>query len=133
MNPVRILVAATTILTLGVGAAQAERIYSPAGQWVTNGGESKYEISLCGKKGDAICARMIWADDSALGQKLKTYVGKDAMFEVPRTGNQRWYGKLDFQGNVVRGTLDLTDENNIHIKGCNGAACQTVELIRIGK
>ena len=34
---------------------------------------------------------------------------------------------------VERGTLDLTDENNIHIKACNGAACQTVDLIRTKK
>jgi uncharacterized protein (DUF2147 family) len=127
------LIAAVALLTLGAGAAQAERIYNPAGTWVTNGGESKYQIELCGKRGDAICAKMIWADDSALGQKLKTYVGKDAMLELARTGNQRWYGRLDFQGHVARGTLDLTDENNINIKACNGAACQGVRLIRISK
>lgn len=126
----RTLLAAAAALTIGVSAAQAERIYSPEGTWVTNGGESKYEISLCGR-GDAICAKMVWADDSALGQKLKQYVGKTDVLEVPRTGNQRWYGKLEWQGHVVRGTIDLTDENNIHIKGCNGAVCQTVELIRV--
>lgn len=129
----RIVLAAVAALGIGMGAAQAAQIFSPAGTWVTNGGESKYAIELCGKRGDAICAKMIWADNSDLGQKLKTYVGKDAMLELARTGNQRWYGKLDFQGHVARGTLDLTDENNIHIKACNGAACQTVELIRIKK
>lgn len=127
----RTLLAAVTALTIGVGAAQAAQIFSPAGTWVTNGGESKYTIELCGKKGDAICAKLIWADDSALGQKLKSFIGRDAMIEMARTGNQRWYGKLDLQGNIARGTLDLTDENNIHIKACNGAACQTVELIRV--
>ena len=129
----RILLAAVAAMAIGVGAAQAERIYTPEGTWVTNGGESKYAIELCGKGGDAICAKMVWADDSALGQRLKQYVGKTDVLEVPRIGNQRWRGKLEWQGNVVRGTIDLTDENNIHIKGCNGAACQTVELIRVSK
>lgn len=129
----RILLAAAAAMTIGASAAQAEQIFSPAGTWVTNGGESKYAIELCGKKGDAICAKLIWSDNSALGQKLKTYIGKDAMIELARTGNQRWYGKLDLAGNVARGTLDLTDENNIHIRACNGAACQTVELIRTKK
>jgi len=129
----RILLAAAAAMTIGASAAQAEQIFSPAGTWVTNGGESKYVIELCGKRGDAICAKLIWADDSALGQRIKTYVGKDAMIELARTGNQRWYGKLECQGQVGRGTLDLTDENNIHIKACNGAACQTVELIRTKK
>ena len=130
MNFARILLVAAAAMAIGVSAAQAEQIHNPEGTWVTNGGESKYQIDLCGKRGDAICAKMVWADDSALGQKLKTYIGKDALIEMARTGNQRWYGKLDLQGNVARGTLDLTDENNIHIKACNGAACQTVELIR---
>lgn len=129
----RILLAAVAALGIGVGAAQAEQIFSPAGTWVTNGGELKYSIELCGKRGNSICAKLVWADDSTLGQRIKQYVGKDAMIEIPRTGNQRWYGKLEFQGQVGRGTLDLTDENNIHIKACNGAACQTVELIRVKK
>ncbi|HEY9010413.1 MAG TPA: hypothetical protein VIN06_05300 [Devosia sp.] len=131
MTIARTLLAATAALFIGAGAAQAEAIHSPEGKWVTNGGESKYEISLCGKRGDAICAKMIWADDSPLGQRLKANIVKTDILEVPRTGNQRWYGKLEWQGHVVRGTIDLTDANNIHIKGCNGAVCQTVELIRI--
>jgi uncharacterized protein (DUF2147 family) len=129
----RILLAAVAALTIGVGTAQAERVHNPEGTWVTNGGESKYKIELCGKNGDAICAKMIWADDSALGQKLKAYIGREDIMEVPRIANQTWRGKLEWQGNVVRGTIDITDENNIHIKGCNGAVCQTVELIRVGK
>ena len=129
----RILLAAAAALTIGVGAAQAERIFSPEGTWVTNCGESKYQIDLCGKRGDAICAKMVWADDSQLGQRLKQYVGKSDVLEVPRIANQTWRGKLEWQGHVVRGTIDLTDEDNIHIKGCNGAVCQTVELIRVGK
>ena len=129
----RFLLAAVAALGFGVTAAQAEKIFSPAGTWVTNGGESKYAIELCGKRGDAICAKLIWADDSALGQRLKTHIGKDTMLELARTGNQRWYGKVEIAGNIARGTLDLTDENNIHIKACNGAACQTVELIRVKK
>ena len=96
----RIFLAAVAAMTIGASAAQAEQIFSPAGTWVTNGGESKYAIELCGKRGDAICAKLIWADDSALGQRIKTYVGKDAMIELARTGNQRWYGKLQFQGQV---------------------------------
>ena len=93
---------------MATGAALAETIHSPEGTWVTNGGESKYAITLCGKRGDSLGARMVWADDSDLGRKLKTYVGKDTLLEMARTGNQRWYGKIDFQGNVARGTLDLT-------------------------
>ncbi|RYE88303.1 MAG: hypothetical protein EOP19_01840, partial [Hyphomicrobiales bacterium] len=57
----RILLAVVTAMSIGVGAAQAEQIFSPAGNWVTNGGESKYAIELCGKRGDAICAKLIWA------------------------------------------------------------------------
>ena len=90
MTIARTLLAATAALFIGAGAAQAEAIHSPEGQWVTNGGESKYEISLCGKRGDSICAKLIWADDSALGQKLKANIVKTDILEVPRTGNQRW-------------------------------------------
>ena len=129
----RILLAAVATLSISMGAAQAEQIFSPAGTWVTNGGESKYAIELCGKRGDSICAKLVWADNSDLGNRLKTYIGKDAMIELARTGSQRWYGKVDLAGNVARGTLDLTDENNIHIRACNGAACQTVVLIRVKK
>ena len=131
MNSLKITLAALTALTMSAGIANAATIHSPEGVWVTNGGESKYQITLC--KGDAICGKMIWADNSALGAKLQQYVGKDAVIEVPRIGDQRWRGKIDWQGNVVRGTIDVTDANNIHIKGCNGAVCQTVELIRVSK
>lgn len=131
MNIAGTLLSAAMAVMLTTGAAQADTIHSPEGTWVTNGGESKYAITLCGKRGDSLCARMVWADDSSLGRKLKTYVGKDTLIEMARTGNQRWYGKIDFQGNIARGTLDLTDANNIHIKACNGAVCQTVELIRV--
>lgn len=130
MKSIKTILAAA-VLTLSAGIANAATIHSPEGTWVTNGGESKYEITLC--KGDAICAKMIWANDSALGAKLKQYVGKDALLELPRIGDQRWRGKIDWQGNVVRGTVDVTDANNIHIKGCNGAICQTVELIRVSQ
>jgi uncharacterized protein (DUF2147 family) len=131
MSISRIVLAVAASMAMAAGAAQAETIHSPEGTWVTNGGESKYAITLCGKRGDSLCARMVWADDSDLGRKLKTYVGKDTLLEMARTGNQRWYGKIDFQGNVARGTLDLTDADNIHLKACNGAVCQTVELIRV--
>jgi uncharacterized protein (DUF2147 family) len=127
----RTLLTAAMLACLGAGAAQAETIHSPEGTWVTNGGESKYAITLCGKRGDSLCAQMVWADDSDLGRKLKTYVGKDTLLEMARTGNQRWYGKIDFQGNIARGTLDLTDADNIHLKACNGAVCQTVDLLRV--
>ena len=90
MTTGRVLLAAVAALSIGVSSAQAEKIYSPAGTWVTNGGESKYQIDLCGKRGDAICAKMIWADDSALGQRLKQYLGKTDVLEVPRTGAPRF-------------------------------------------
>jgi uncharacterized protein (DUF2147 family) len=130
MNSLKTVLAALTAVTMSAGIAHAATIHSPEGVWVTNGGESKYQITLCGD-GDDICAKMIWADDSALGARLKQYVGKDAVIEVPRIGDQRWRGKIDWQGNVVRGTIDITDASNIHIKGCNGAVCQTVELIKV--
>jgi uncharacterized protein (DUF2147 family) len=123
-------VLAVAVLGICAGQAVAAPIHSPAGIWITNGGESKYELTLCGD-GDDLCAKMIWANDSELGQKLKPYLGTEMLVNAPRIANQVWRGKMNVQGNVVRGNIELRDANNIHIKGCNGAVCQTVELIRV--
>lgn len=123
---------AAAVLAIGLGAGQAAGVtlYSPAGTWVTNGGESKYELRLCGD-GDDLCAVMTWANDSDLGRKLKPFVGQNMVLEAPRIGDQLWRGRLTWQGHTVRGNIELRDRNTIHIKGCNGAVCQTVELLRV--
>jgi uncharacterized protein (DUF2147 family) len=123
-------VSAAAIATLVGGQAMAATIHSPVGIWVTNGGESKYELTLCGD-GDDLCAKMIWVNDTALGQKLKPYLGEAMLVTAPRVATQKWRGQITLQGHTVKGSIELRDANNIHVRGCEGALCQGVELIRV--
>lgn len=114
------------------GPAMAATIYSPAGIWVTNGGESKYELTLCGD-GDDLCAKMIWVNESELGQKLKPYLGEAMLVMAPRVATQKWRGQITLQGRTVKGSIELLDADNIHVRGCEGMLCQGVELIRVSE
>lgn len=123
-------VSAFAAVGMFAGPAMAAPIQSPAGIWVTNGGESKYELTLCGD-GDDLCAKMIWANDSELGQKLKAYVGEAMLVTAPRVATQKWRGQITLYGRTVKGSIELRDANNIHVRGCEGLLCQGVELIRV--
>jgi len=112
------------------GPAMAATIHSPVGIWVTNGGESKYELTLCGD-GDDLCATMIWVNETELGQKLKPYLGEAMLVTAPRVATQKWRGQITLQGHTVKGSIEIRDANNIHVRGCEGALCQGVELIRV--
>lgn len=114
----------------GGQALAAGKIHSPAGLWVTNGGESKYELTLCGD-GDDLCAQMVWANDSELGRKLRRYVGEHMLVTAPRVATQKWRGQITIQGYTVNGSVELLDADNIHVRGCQGMLCQGVELIRV--
>ena len=129
MKLMRILAMVAAAALLG-GGALAAPIHSPAGIWITNGGESKYELRLCGD-GDDLCATMVWVNDSELGQKLRPYLGEAMMEAAPRVATQKWRGRITLQGRQVQGSIELLDANNIHVRGCEGAMCQGVELLRV--
>ena len=65
------------------------KLNNPAGIWVTDGGESKYELTLCGD-GDDLCGKLIWSNDNDLGTKLKPYIGQMMLVNAPRVANQEW-------------------------------------------
>ncbi|MHB1104583.1 MAG: DUF2147 domain-containing protein [Devosia sp.] len=123
-------ISVVAVVTLFGGEALAATIHSPAGTWVTNGGESKYELTLCGD-GDDLCAKMIWVNDTELGQKLRPYLGEAMLVTAPRVATQKWRGQITLQGRTVKGSIEILDANNIHVRGCEGALCQGVELIRV--
>jgi uncharacterized protein (DUF2147 family) len=130
MKNFRIMLAAVTALTMSAGVAGAASVNSPEGIWITNGGESKYEIKLCGD-GDDLCAKMVWVNDTALGQKLKPYMGENLLLTAPRVANNKWRGQITMQGRTVKGSIELLDAKNIHVRGCEGMLCQGVELLKV--
>src|SRR5690606_7175948 len=117
-------------MLLVVPALAAAPLHSPAGTWVTNGGESKYEIRLCGD-GDDLCAKMVWVNDTPLGQKLKPYLGESLLITAPRVANQKRCGTLTVQSQTMNGRYEPTEANNSHFRGCAGALCEGVELFRV--
>lgn len=130
MNTISKTMLAAVAMVAWVGQPMAGTIHSPAGIWITNGGESKYELTLCGD-GDDLCAKMIWVNNSELGQKLKPYLGEAMLVTAPRVATQKWRGRITLQGQTVNGSVEILDANNIHVRGCAGALCQGVELIRV--
>ncbi len=121
---------AAAVIAAWAGPSVAATIHSPAGVWITNGGESTYELTLCGD-GDDLCARMIWTNDSTLGRKLRRYVGEHMLVTAPRVATQKWRGAITIQGVTVNGSVEILDADNIHVRGCSGMLCQGVELIRV--
>lgn len=126
----RALLAAAVVAGAGGPALAAGQVHSPVGIWITNGGESKYELTLCGD-GDDLCAQMIWANNSELGRKLKRYVGEHMLVQAPRVATRKWRGQITIQGFTVNGSVEILDADNIHVRGCQGMLCQGVELIRV--
>ena len=102
---------------------------NPVGTWQTTSGESRYQVSYCGN-GEQICAVLTWLREDARTPEnlayLNTLVVNGA---VPASANQ-WKGKVSYDGQTFSGSMTLTGENNMQIKGCK-IICKSLSFERI--
>lgn len=103
---------------------------TPVGEWQTAGGESRYEISLCGD-GVQLCARLIWLrPDARTAENVKylnEYVVQGAMPSAPN----RWRGTVNYAGEEIGGSLTQIAPDKLKLSGCKMVMCQSIEFRRI--
>lgn len=124
MHLAKKLAAATLALTLAAAPAFAIAA-DPTGTWQADDGKSRYKIVNCG--GGALCARLIWLRD-------KDDVNRRYLNQVIVTGTQssanKWTGTVKHAGDTYSGTMVMTGEDSLKVKGCQGVFCKTVRLSR---
>lgn len=123
-------VAVLAVAALLGSQAVAASLHSPSGTWITNGGESKYKLTLCGD-GDDLCGILVWLRPDARNEATEKYLNKMLLNAAPRVASQKWRGQVSVAGRNFNGSITLLDANNIHIRGCEGALCQGIDLIRV--
>lgn len=81
----------------------------PAGVYLSQSGETKVEFAKCG---GSLCGTIVWT-------KSGQAIGKRMIFDVERTGDNQWQGKLwNYRdGKTYRGKLSLQGPN-LKLSGC---------------
>ena len=114
-----------------VGLASAPALAGdPTGNWQSNTGESRYNVTYCGD-GTQICAKLTWLREDAQTKDnlalLNSYVVTGA---VP-SGEDSWEGNLAYEGDVYAGQVTMVSENTMKLKGCQGMFCKSMSFSRV--
>jgi len=114
-----------------VGLASAPALAGdPTGNWQSNTGESRYNVTYCGD-GAQICAKLTWLREDAQTKDnlalLNSYVVKGA---VP-AGEDSWEGNLAYEGDVYAGQVTMVSEDTMKLKGCQGMFCKSMSFSRV--
>jgi uncharacterized protein (DUF2147 family) len=110
---------------------------SHRGQWMTEGGKSRVEVSDCGPQ---VCAKIVWLKDpnDDKGKPLHDAYNKNTqmrnrpilglpLFENMRPAKAGWEGKVynPEEGDWFDVTVWLASPDKINIKGCVLFICET--------
>lgn len=96
-------------------AAMAGRI---AGQWQMKDGYSDYEVTMCGPDGTSVCVKAVALRGKADTPKNRPYLNQYIVSEAKQTGANTWKGKLRLYGQTADGTILMSDDDHVTIKGC---------------
>lgn len=103
---------------------------TPIGKWQSVGGESRYEILMCGD-GTVLCARLTWLRSDARTTDNLQYLHKYVVAGARQTANNKWRGKLHYAGDIFGGSVILVDSDKLKLRGCKGIFCQSMEFNRL--
>src|SRR5690606_9810885 len=70
---------------------------TPVGTWQTEGGESRYRVSLCGD-GTALCAMLTWLRDDARTPENLALLNKMVVQGAKPTAENKWRGTVAYDG-----------------------------------
>lgn len=104
--------------------------YSPVGSWKVSTGESRYKIYSCGDKGD-ICVTLIWLNNASRTPENLKLLGHNVVKHAKPNGPNSWSGIISLNGNKYSGTMTMTGENSMILKGCVSFICQTYYFNRL--
>jgi uncharacterized protein (DUF2147 family) len=118
-------------------ASPSQTVPTHRGQWMTEGGKSRVEVSDCGPQ---ICAKIVWLKDpnDDKGKPLHDGYNKNTplrnrpilglpLFDNMRPAKAGWEGKVynPEEGDWFDVTVWLASPDKINIKGCVLFICET--------
>lgn len=103
---------------------------SPEGAWQQSNGDTRVKVTLCGD-GTELCAKLTWLSEKAkTPENLKDLNGY-VVSEAEKTTDNAWKGQVHFNGQSAEGTIKLTGQNTIEVRGCKLGLCRSVKFQRI--
>jgi len=123
-------VVAAVFLTIAVSSHALAGGLSPEGFWQQSNGDTRVKVTLCGD-GTELCAKLTWLSEKAkTPENLKDLNGY-VVTEAEKTTDNAWKGEVHFNGQSAEGTIKLTGQNTIEVKGCKLGLCRSVKFQRI--
>jgi uncharacterized protein (DUF2147 family) len=129
MNQLTRTIAAFALAAVSALPAVAGNIPSPAGEWMTTTGESRYRIEMCGD-GTEICATLTWLREDARTPENLAYLNK-MVVKGKQSTPAMWKGQVVYEGETYDGRLTMINSHTIRLAGCKGPACESMMFTRI--
>ena len=120
--------AAAIVVALAATSSLASAA-SPVGTWQTTSGESRYRVSYCGD-GHQICAVLTWLRPDARTPENVQYLNTYVVNGANPVAENRWKGKVRYEGETYSGSMTLTGDDTMQLKGCK-LLCKTLNFERI--
>jgi uncharacterized protein (DUF2147 family) len=120
---------ALAIVALGLAAAPAFAA-DPTGTWQSSSGESRYKVTYCGD-GTQLCAKLTWLRDDARTRENLAYLNRYVVKGAVPSGENRWNGRVAYDGSVFEGSVTMVSANKMKLKGCQGVFCKSMSFTRL--
>jgi len=130
-------IAMLAMLSVTSGAAAAE----PAGNWLTQGGNSRIRIADCG---GALCGTIVWLkepndpetkkpktdkNNADAGKRSRPLMGVQIVLSMKPNGANKWSGQVynAEDGKTYSGNITMTGANELQLQGCalGGLVCKS--------
>lgn len=102
--------------------------FSPVGSWQVSSGESRYRVYPCGND---ICVKLTWLNGPSRTPENLKLLGRNVVNHAKRNGLNSWSGIIFLNGNKYSGTMTMTSENSMILRGCVSFICQTYYFSRL--
>jgi uncharacterized protein (DUF2147 family) len=120
---------ALAIVFLGLGAAPTLAA-DPTGTWQSATGESRYNVTYCGD-GTQLCAKLTWLRDDARTKENMAYLNDYVVRGAVPSGENRWKGRVAYDGAIFEGSVTMVSDNQLKLKGCQGVFCKSMSFTRL--
>ena len=126
-------VLALALFTAALAATPiAAQGFDPAGNWMINSQDSRYEVSLCGEDGQKLCVKLVWLGNGADTAENLPYLGTYLIEQAERTAQGEWRGTLHLYGHTAAGAVKMVSDDTMALTGCMFVViCKNYEFYRI--
>jgi len=131
-------IAVFTFALSGISAAGAQDASSsPTGLWLTQKGDARIQVSMCGQ---GICGKVVWlkdAIDPQTGQpqvddknpnpalRSRSMIGVQLFIGMTQNGPGSWIGRIynADDGGTYDSKVKMVSATQMNVEGCLGAFC----------